>query len=341
MRAQTAGGWRRWLMPVGLLMFLLAGSSSLHATAQIPETLIYEGKELPLMSTPLEDYFNDERKRPEFYPYSTACWRGYVGTWKIENGKLYLMKLEYDTLNPAIEKLRDSAEKDPPKFDSAGRMVDTNGKPVERFIRNKISFEEVFPKGTKAPVEASWFSGVLRIPVGERSRYVHMGFGSIYEKERYLTIKDGKVVAEREIDNTGKGATRSTPDLQWVALAPEPVEDKGNWTDARLLTVSPHNNNVLAGKSITTRGIIFIDGKGVNPAELWVPDTPKTKQVRLPMAQIQVNKLPNVGSHVEVTFHLDKKKHEYVVTEIRELKPGESMHHPDFKLEDLEAEYSE
>ena len=34
------------------------------------------------------------------------------------------------------------------------------------------------------PLFADWFSGVLRVPQGELIQYVHMGVGSVFERER-------------------------------------------------------------------------------------------------------------------------------------------------------------
>ena len=54
------------------------------------------------------------------------------------------------------------------------------------------------------PILADWFSGVLRIPQGKIMKYVHMGFGSVFERELHIKIKKGLVVATRQIDNRGK-----------------------------------------------------------------------------------------------------------------------------------------
>lgn len=54
------------------------------------------------------------------------------------------------------------------------------------------------------PLLADWFSGVLRVPRGERLLYVHMGFGSVYEQEVHIKIESGKVVTTRVIDNRAK-----------------------------------------------------------------------------------------------------------------------------------------
>ncbi|MFZ4859678.1 MAG: hypothetical protein ACOYL3_25175 [Desulfuromonadaceae bacterium] len=54
------------------------------------------------------------------------------------------------------------------------------------------------------PLFADWFTGVLRIPYGKILQYVHMGFGSVYEKEGHLCINKGLLVRSREINNKDK-----------------------------------------------------------------------------------------------------------------------------------------
>ena len=86
----------------------------------------------------------------------TACWRGYVGTWEIKEGRFYLVNLN-------------------------GRFVLEGG-----------------------PLFAYWFTGVLRIPKGKLLRYVHMGFGSVFEEELHIKIEKGIVTNTRTIDNCNK-----------------------------------------------------------------------------------------------------------------------------------------
>jgi hypothetical protein len=56
----------------------------------------------------------------------------------------------------------------------------------------------------EGPILADWSSGVLRIPKGKLLRYVHMGFGSVFEKELHVEVEKGMVTATRVIDNRGK-----------------------------------------------------------------------------------------------------------------------------------------
>jgi hypothetical protein len=154
------------------LLLFIAFSSNVSATAQMPDLLIYEGKTVSIFSNPLEMYFDKQHPRPNKLLESTctASWRGYLATWEIRDGLLYLIKL--------VE----------------GNCSDNAA---------EIPLEKLFPQ-QKSPIKASWFSGVLKIPQGEELEYVHMGYGSIYAKELHLIIKNGTLVETKIIDNTKK-----------------------------------------------------------------------------------------------------------------------------------------
>lgn len=138
-------------------------------TAQIREKLSYNGKIYHLAAEPLYPYL--EEHKIKFVSSSTACWRGYVGNWIIENDYLYLVELK------AYIKSENSS---------------LGGK--------EVGLGYLFPGQDK--VLADWFSGVIRIPHGEMIHYVHMGYASVYEKELFLRFVNGKYVSYREIDNT-------------------------------------------------------------------------------------------------------------------------------------------
>ena len=65
-------------------------------------------------------------------------------------------------------------------------------------IETDNALESVF--STRSPVFAEWFSGKLRIPLGETLQYVHMGYGSLYEKDLFIAVEKGIVVGEQTID---------------------------------------------------------------------------------------------------------------------------------------------
>jgi hypothetical protein len=130
-------------------------------TAQCSDLLTYDGNKCPLLCTPLEDYFELGHIRPKSIidneGSTTANWRGYIGIWFIENEHLYLA----DILGP-------------------------EGEP-------STAMSDLFGE-QKKPIEATWYSGVLRIPSGEEINYVHLEFETLFEKDILLTVERGKVI---------------------------------------------------------------------------------------------------------------------------------------------------
>ena len=63
-------------------------------TAQAAECLLHKGQKLTLCTNPLEPYLNSGASPLRFRAPSTSLWRGYVGTWAIENQGLYLVSLQ-------------------------------------------------------------------------------------------------------------------------------------------------------------------------------------------------------------------------------------------------------
>ena len=128
-------------------------------TAQSPERIVYMGKRLSMCTEPLEDYFSKGGIRPSLRRSSTALWRRYIGSWEIENDRLYLTDLD-------------------------GWLEDGT----------RVTAGMIFP-GFPDKVFAQWYSGQLRIPEGELLEYVHMGYGSSYERDLLLEVRDGVVIA--------------------------------------------------------------------------------------------------------------------------------------------------
>ena len=135
-------------------------------TAQVTEVLYYKGEQLSMRSEPLSDYFAQRGLAPEFQRSSTACWRRYVGRWEILLDRLYLVGLSatYEDGEAA-------------------------------------TLDSLFP-GFEDRVFAHWYTGVINIPQGKMTRYVHMGYASRYERELFLAIENGIVVQTKLRDNT-------------------------------------------------------------------------------------------------------------------------------------------
>jgi hypothetical protein len=151
-----------------IIWLALMGGDHVLATAQMPDYLIYEDKKYPLFSNPLEDYYQAGRQpRPPFQAWHTANYRGYVATWEIKDDTLYLKDI---------------------RAKIGGRMV---------------GLDYLFPDNP-GRLAATWFRGVLRIPLGEVLRRVHQGYATVYEQELKITIQDGKVVRKDIINNRSR-----------------------------------------------------------------------------------------------------------------------------------------
>jgi len=134
-------------------------------TAQFAERLRYQGEDLVMFTNPLSDYFALGGTRPPFTANCTALWRGYVGSWEVVDDRLYLIGLK-------------------------GELEGGD----------EASLASVFPDFPNRAF-AHWYSGTLRIPQGKRLKYVHMGYGSTFERDLFLDVERGVVANTRICDN--------------------------------------------------------------------------------------------------------------------------------------------
>jgi hypothetical protein len=153
-------------------------------TAQLSECLIYKGQALRLCSEPLESHFAINLPRPEFHAHASCCWRGYIGTWEIEGGRLYLIGIE----NWTLEKVNGSY--------TSVTCLPTLSDGTE------VTIASLFPESDGARIFADWYTGELRCPQGERLTYVHGGFDSKYERDLLIHVERGVVVSEQVRENT-------------------------------------------------------------------------------------------------------------------------------------------
>ena len=133
-------------------------------TAQYTERLLLRGEKLSLCTEPLAPYLESGANQITFDANTSACWRGYQGTWAIESDRLYLVKLQ-------------------------GGSV-TNEGWVER------SLADLFPQYPDG-VFAHWYTGELRCSKGQLLNYVHGGYASQYEQDLFIDVVRGVVVSKR------------------------------------------------------------------------------------------------------------------------------------------------
>jgi hypothetical protein len=137
-------------------------------TAQFTELLLLRGEKLSLCTEPLAPYLESGANQITFDAETSACLRGYEGTWAIESDRLYLVKLQ-------------------------GGSV-TNAGWIER------SLVDLFPEYPDG-VFAHWFTGELRCSKGQLLNYVHGGYASQYEQDLFIEVVRGVVVSERLVVN--------------------------------------------------------------------------------------------------------------------------------------------
>ena len=104
-------------------------------TAQAREILFINNERHTFFGEPLEPYIEANKDQVKFDYKTTGCWRGYIGTWKLEDNKLYLIELYGTKYNP------------------------------ETKAHLEVGLDYFSPN--QKIVFANWFTGHLEIPHGE------------------------------------------------------------------------------------------------------------------------------------------------------------------------------
>ena len=218
-----------------VLLCILMCATSIFGTGQEADKIIYHGTERMLFSNPLEDYYKDPDKRPGFMvapmTTSTGNWRGYIASWEIVDGKLFLTEVDSWLCDNYARK------------DSC----------------HKVKLTELFGrKVSNGKVLADWYTGELRVPDGKELRYVHMGYGSTYERDLIFRVKSGNVSEPEIIDNT-KAKLPSETEVAFKELEKlkqSPLGEKPAFGPA---TAMAKSETKLEPKS----GIVIVPGQGV------------------------------------------------------------------------------
>jgi hypothetical protein len=156
-----------------VIIFLLSVFVAINvlATAQAPDHLVYQGEKYRLHVNPLEELFlKKEELRPETEIISSANWRGYIATFSINEGSLVVSEI---TINKS----------------------DLNKE--HGYLKESVLLD-VFPN--EADRKMDWFSGLLVVPIGKRTGYVHLSYASQYESYLIIRINNGLVQESTEMD---------------------------------------------------------------------------------------------------------------------------------------------
>ena len=137
--------------------------------AQIGDKILYNGQIHSLASEPLSPYLYSNKIEKLFSEISSACYRGYCATWKIENKNIYLLNIE----SP-------NSKKD----ETADGVDEPNS-----------AMNKLFPGQTE--VFGDWVNGKIKIQSGKVLQFVNKGYESVYEKDIFLRFENGVLVDEK------------------------------------------------------------------------------------------------------------------------------------------------
>lgn len=151
-------------MPMKMLLIItgfLCLVASASATNQVRDPVIWNGQtNYPVIGPDIWSAFPKD-KQPEFDQDSTANYKGYRAVWQIQDGSLMLLAVK----------------------------AKVSGK--------EVGLVELFP-GKGAPISATWFSGTIIIPRGERIGLWKGHARDVYTKETHITLEKGRVVKIEE-----------------------------------------------------------------------------------------------------------------------------------------------
>ncbi len=225
----------RNLFPVLFIaLFIVLQASLAFATAQAPDKVIYQKQERMLFANPLENLYTDA-DRPNFmikpFVVSSGNWRGYVATWEIDGEELYLKGIDSYLCSGQTE-----------------------------ISCKKVKLKDLFPgKVQNDRILADWFTGKLRIPDGKQLQYVHMGYGSSYERDIILDIQKGKVGELTIVDNT----KATLPDPMTAARTELELLKNSNVGQQPMFGGTGKSEKVPKQSREPKSGIVIVPGTGV------------------------------------------------------------------------------
>lgn len=301
-----------------ILVITLTLCHEAFGTAQMSEWIWFEGTRQPLCSEPLQSLLDSLAVQPEVFNdgiLSSANWRGYQGTWEIRHDSLWLIKIEK-------EYFEDEEHPD-----------------LDKTVWREIALESIYPEKT-SPCLANWFSGLLPIPLGRMIKYVHMGYGSVFEQEIIIKVSHGIVTGVDTLSFHPEPLDfRCFDDIQRCGESVGTTRT-GDWTDLRALYTTEGKSILDDSSMFTTRGKIVF---GEPFAMLCIPATQMTDEVCIELDCQHLKTQPIEELFVEASGRLEVVDEFYrlIVDTIRELDNTESIHAVDYPDRQFRLEFWE
>lgn len=168
--------------PLIIFLFTLSAFRTL-ASPQLPDYIIFKGDTLATYNLFIEQYFQLQAKPDEGKLFGLSfrdgssfnCWRGYQAIYKIDNDSLFLVDIIH------------CGERRNGKIDKAASIE-----------KMKEIFKGKFLNGR---VYINWFSGDMKFPLTNKVLRWDGVFYTIYEREKVITISNGKVLTTEDVEN--------------------------------------------------------------------------------------------------------------------------------------------
>jgi len=159
-----------------ILLTLLSISTNAHATAQAGDIIYINGERWYLRGKPIKFDRNLHdilmNTLPENRVITSANWEGYIAAWSIKDNIL--------TLDSVMISVRDMRNRE---------AIDSD------------MLDQVLQQAGYKSRTATWVNGTIFVADGEIIKYIHQGYESIFEHERFLDIKNGIVTSDTTFHN--------------------------------------------------------------------------------------------------------------------------------------------
>lgn len=124
-------------------------------TIQDPEMIFWDNKNHAMWTEPLAPLVSARGIKDIFKVTSSCCWRGYHGSWAVLEDRLHLV--------------------------GVNGLLKSGG---------QLTLNSLFPdQGDQ--ILADWFSGSVRLPMGDVIAFLNGDFGGSDDKEMHLTFEKG------------------------------------------------------------------------------------------------------------------------------------------------------
>jgi hypothetical protein len=130
-------------------------------TAQASDSITYKNESRGITTEPLRDFIEKLNLPHPFFAPTSFCWRGYIAHWAVDNNKLFLVGFKGWILDSIV-----------------------------------VGMDYIFPG--EDVVFAHWYTGEIRMRLGEMVAYIHGGYDSTFEGYRSFTFEKGILVSVTE-----------------------------------------------------------------------------------------------------------------------------------------------